>query len=832
MQQNANAASPASTNAWSAAYPPSDHDRLILDWRAGRVAADTVLARLRHWQAVTTDVARRSRIASDRISVAWQVGQPNEAVVAAQDVGVAALTAYALGPLAAAARAARNLPLQGQAVQRRIALEPQAFDARVQEALWLIDSGSHDAAQRAVDALNARATNTSERVAVLELRAVSAETRNDLPGARRHYDDLLRLDPGYRPAQRSRIFLASRMGTPNTALAEARAVPGLLSPLEMASLEQEALGERLRWAIAERDRGGDDLQRFSALDAVLRDGDALARRLTATDPTLDQPEWRAVQRRLDADRVVALFQRGGRDADVVALYESLRATGPAPWYATASAAGAQARLRRADLAVPLYQTALRDGGDAVRMPSDVHVGLVYAYLDTAQFEAADVLLADMISRTPPLLANSPEAGRPNDEYGDLLGLRALVLMYTDRPAQAQSQFNELTALAPRSEPYRTGQARLLRLREQPDAALRTFDDVLADHPLSVDARAGRAETLYDAGRMHEATQRLNELAQLHPGHGAVRSAQRTRDTVMAPRLSVEAVRGRDGGTLSNRDWRAEARLSSGWYTRANEHNWRVFARQLWSSADIGGTSLDAPRTGLGLQWRSGRFDGEAELHHTRDDVGPVASPPRTGGLALSAGWRATDHWRLSAALDTNSHDIPWRARQAGVAGRDASLGVGYVVNESRRLDARIARMSLSDGNDRNGASLAWRERWLSGPRWQLSTTLAADTARYAQQNVPYFSPSREDTLSLTGRAQWLTWKRDDRVMNQVLEAGVGRYRQAGFGSGATNMVRYAHEWNWGAGWQVRYGLGTSLHPYDGVGERRREIFIGFSMPFL
>jgi len=828
QQQDVNAVSAGPVAPYSAAA----HDRLINDWRARRIAAAEVLARLRAWQNAATpplEAQAGARLASDRISIAQQAGLPGEAVAAARgDVPVAALAPYALPPLAAAARRMGDTELQGRAVRRWLALEPLAWDARVQDALWRIDSGTLDAAERAIDLLAADAGNTAttpQRVAVLELRGVLAEARQDYAGALRHYEDLLKLEPDYLPAQRSRIFLASRLGTPNSALADALIRPGLLSPLELASLRQEALGERLRWALAQRDRTPPEPNRFDALDAVLRDGDALAAEFSAaaiagtgTGTATDTTAWRAVQMRLDADRIVALFQRG-RDAQTVQLYDQLRVHGPVPWYATAAAAGAQARLRRPDLAVPLYQAALRDGGDAVRMPSDVHVGLVYAYLDTAQFDRADALVADMIARTPPLLDLSPEAGRPNNEYGDLLGLRALVALYTDRPAQAEREFAQLTALAPLNAAYRTGQARTLRLREHPGAAVSAFEQVLAEHPDAIDARAGLAEALFDSGRLREATARVDALAQTHPDHGAVRSAMRTRDTVMAPRLDVDAGWGRDGGTLANRDWQVDTRLSSGWL----DGRWRVFFHQIWGGAALGGAGINAPRAGLGLQWRSGRWDLSGEAHHTRDG-------PRRDGLALSAAWRASDQWRLSAGLDSNAWDIPWRARQVNVAGRDAYAGVAYIVNESRRFDARLARLDLTDGNDRATASLSWRERWISGPRLQFATTLAADAGRYGLQGVPYFSPERESTLSVTGRGQWLTWKRDDLVMLQVLEAGLGRYRQAGFGGGAANTVRYAHEWAWGAGWLLRYGLGTGTHPYDGVSERRREVFLQFSMP--
>jgi biofilm PGA synthesis protein PgaA len=813
-------AKPASFSA----YSPLAHDRLIAALRAGQLSPAQTLAQLAAWQATAPDAAARARLQSDRVVVAAQNGEHALALAAAREAGVDALAPYALEPLMAAARAGGDTALQGQTVARFAALNPGSWQARVHTVMWQIDSRDLAGAQRGLDALAAAPRGTTaQRVAVLELRGALAEAREDTAAALRHYQDLLTLDPDHRHALRSEVLLTAQLGSPGAALVSAQPNLALFSALELAGLRQAALGERLRWALSQRDQRPNDPQRFDALDAMLRDAQTLATTLTTPPPATDAAGWQRVQVRLDADRVMALFERG-RYAETLALHTAMtgRYPAPLPWYATAAAAGAHAQLRRPDLAVPLYEAALRDGGAAVRVPSDIHVGLVYAYLDTARFTQADALLADLMSRTPPLLALSPEAGRPNDDYANLLGLRALVALYTDRLDQAEQDFNQLAALAPMNAAYGVGQARVLRARDKPDAALRAFESALANQPESLDAQAGYAEALFDTGDLRAARLRVNALARQHPDNASVRSAVRTRDTVMSPRLDVDLRAGRDGGTLSNRDATLQARLSSGWRDDSAGHNWRVYGRQWLGRADTGGSKVRAARSGLGLDWQVPRWRLQAELHQSTTD-------PRRTGLALAAGWHASDHWRLSAHLDSNAWDIPWRARQAGTTGREVGAGVTYVVNESRRFAVQAQQTHYSDANRRNSAGASWYERWYSGPRLQLQTTLASDTARNALQNVPYFSPSGELGVALDARAQWLTWKRDDRRFVQALEAGTGRYRQDGFGGGATQHVRYAHEWAWGPGNSLRYGLGSSVHPYDGVRERRHEVFVQFSM---
>jgi len=58
----------------------------------------------------------------------------------------------------------------------------------------------------------------------------------------------------------------------------------------------------------------------------------------------------------------------------------------------------------------------------------------------------------------------------------------------------------------------------------------------------------------------------------------------------------------------------------------------------------------------------------------------------------------------------------------------------------------------------------------------------------------------------------------------------GGYRQAGFGTGPLWSVRYEHRWNLGPRMTLRYGVSFSSHPYDGVRERQRGVFLNLSMP--
>ena len=105
----------------------------------------------------------RQRLQSDRVVVAAQGGENALALAAAREAGVQALAPYALEPLIAAARAAGDTALQGQAVARFAALNPGDWQARVHTVMWLIDSRDLAGAQLGLDALAAAPVATGPR---------------------------------------------------------------------------------------------------------------------------------------------------------------------------------------------------------------------------------------------------------------------------------------------------------------------------------------------------------------------------------------------------------------------------------------------------------------------------------------------------------------------------------------------------------------------------------------------------------------------------------------------------------------------------------------------
>lgn len=819
-QPAAEASAPASQSLAISSYSSDRHDELIARLRAATVTPAQAVHQLEAWLSTNLGEADMRRVASDAVVVATQAREYAQAVRLGHAVTPARVANFALPSLALAARRVHDAGLLDQTVAVWRAREPAAREPFVYAAYARLENQDVAGAKAIYSALPA-VTAIDARVETLELRAAIATADKDSLQALAAYNDILLLRPGRLDTQRAAGYVVADMGGASAAFDKARQAPaGAFSPQSLAWLEQQALGERLKWAIRDRDQQAGSA-RVESLDRVLADQEAALLRAEAA-ANQGGPEasgWNAVRRGLHADRLLALVERG-RPADAVDLHDRLRAAGvDLPAYALGATASALTQLRRSEEAVPLYEAAISKAGPDAASPNDTELGLVYAYLDTARFEQADALLQRLESVTPALLRLTPQAGRENPQYTDVAGLRGLYWLYTDRAALAEERFAQLTQYAPLNPGYAYGGAVTERMREHPEAAVARFEALAANAPDDISGRAGYVEALIDVSEYAEARRRAESLSADAPDAAETRDTRRKLSAATAPRLDIDAQGGRGGGTLSNSEWRVDSRLSSGLINDA----WRVFYDQSLGRGNTSDGNANWLRGGLGLGWEQGRWLVEGALQQAN-----------SGRYRTSVGgrvdYRASDQWRLSATYDGDSKELPWKARVARVGAREFGASAGYIVNESRRFDLSYARLDFSDGNLRNGVAASWSERWISAPRFHLDSKLSADGSRNSQQDVAYFSPSSDSSVGLALRGQWLNWKSDDRQFFQAVELSAGRYQQAGFGSGPEWSIRYEHRWDLGPRFTLRYGLSYGSHPYDGVRERQRAAFLNLSTP--
>src|SRR5690606_5171211 len=152
--------------------------------------------------------------------------------------------------------------------------------------------------------------------------------------ALRFHQRALKAEPQRRESLRGVVRAAGRLGAPQLAADLAARNPGLLSEAETAALHGDAAALQIRWArVEERIESGD--ARFAWADRALAGSEPAAGRLAGGAQDLAEAE-----RRLLADRLVALQVRR-RPADTVALHrEMISARLPVPTYAASSVADA------------------------------------------------------------------------------------------------------------------------------------------------------------------------------------------------------------------------------------------------------------------------------------------------------------------------------------------------------------------------------------------------------------------------------------------------------------------------------------------------------------
>lgn len=811
-----------------APYSAQAHDALVADWRAGRARGDQVFATLRGWAQELPAGPERVRVVADALVVGHRVALDRQVVALAASQGGTAgegWADYALPALLAACRAVRQTELQGRVIARMEALLPGAWEPAMRRVQWMIDAGQQTEAGPALEALQARAAHgpLRQRLDVLELRAARAEAQGDLLQAVQWYEAELALDPDNAYAQHARVAALLALRAPGALSDDARDPQGrmltTLGPLDRQRIALAGLAARLRWAVASRDQhtGAARFEALNALDADYARQDAGMRAAAGAD--WDTPAWKALRASALADRMQADREREQPEA-IEQLAARAQAEGlPLPYYGKAALAWAHVARQEARVAAGLYDEALREGGSAIAVPSDLYTDTVYAYVDAGRFDDADRMVAWIAARTPRQQRLAPVAGTHNAQYDEVQQLRANTLLYSDRLAQAEQAYAALVEAAPGNVGFAAGAAQAQAMRQRPERARALYRALLTDHPESREGRAGYAHVLMESGDMGEAREQIAQLRTQEGDSMRVQRMEREYAQRAAAYVQIDMAAGRDGGTLANDDRLVDTRL----YSPLLRDHWRLFAHHVWASGTYDDQRPLHGRVGLGAQWVSGPWAVQGELNQSLHGRHGNAT-----GVALDGSYRLTDAWQIHAAADTNVVDVPWRGWDAGVTGKRYEAGVRWAPSESRRVEGSYSQLRLGDGNRGHEWVAGWEERWYSGPVVQFGTRLSVTDGGFGRQDVAYFSPEHYTHVRLGGRLQVLTWKDSDRRMMQTLEVGVGSYRQRGYGSQSTLDVRYQHDWALSPVTGFYYGVSWADRPFDGVKERRRALFAGLT----
>lgn len=820
------------TAAQSAPYSEASHDELVRRVRLGTLEPIAAIEQVDVWLAEPLPGAVISRLVSDRLVWLAQAFAPEAALESQSTLSLELLHDYALYVQIGLARQARRIDKQGDAVQELLRRDRDDWQARVQEVIWLNDQGDTDRAEAALDRLSSDLIDpgAQEQAALLELEGLLAEARQQPTPALRAYSALLQLQPQHRYGQRTTSLMIATTGGASVAWQQAQALeasqPGSYSVLELARLRQQATGQELGWNLSTRSeqRGP---QRQALIDPVVAD---LEEQLSS--PALQEglrgpqaPAWYEVQKALVFDWYIAM-EESGQCRRVLRHYESWS---PALRDVTLSArrvvGDCYSQSRQPLKAIPLYEAALGPAGQWMdRGLLSVHYSLTYAYVDVGAFEQSQAFLDTLLASTSPTIRQGPAAGQANPDYSELLNLQAMSWLYMGQVARADDRVTQLADLAPRSASFQLGAAETSRARQRPEASMERLQAFRTDQPDNLALIGALADTHRELHQWGPARLQLDRMIRDWPDEYGTQAAARRDRVARAAQLEVEGETGFGGNSGSNsvtadRDYRLRARLSSALARDA----WRVFAEQSYTRSSLDdGSSQQLARTGIGLVWDVDRWRGEAQVHQATRD------PYRTGG-AGRLDLRASDQWDFTARVDSNSTDIPWRAREANIGAREAALGASYTVHESRRFIASGQFQRFSDSNRRTSWLLGWEEGWIQRPRWQFATRLDLGFGHNSADDAVYFNPSHDSSLNLANSLRILQWRDADRQMNHLVQIDVGGYRQSGYDSKPAGALSYGHEWNLGQSRTFSYGALVSTHPYDGRSERNFSLFFKLSM---
>jgi biofilm PGA synthesis protein PgaA len=683
----------------------------------------------------------------------------------------------------------------------------KTVNAQYRQAIEQARAGNTAAALPTLRALVAR---WPDRLDILADTATVLGWAGEHSEALAAWQTLLAREPANRAALRGRIQTIARLGAPQLALEMAAREPAVLTPAEIEAIAADQTAQQIRWGSITADSGR-GTARFAGLDRALADSEAAAARAL-----VPANELNAVERQLVLDRIGALRERY-RMRDAIALYEAMAARGAVPAYAQSGAASAYLYLEQPERARDLYRAALATDPDNL----ESRIGLYYALAESEDHAAALTEIERAAAATPLTIdAWSAATIHENPAYVRVQSARAMAPLFANRPGEAWLRLRELSSRAPYNMDLRTDYASSMRARGWPRQAEAELRWVLASDPANSGALGERAGALLEM-RDYRAAEAALALAQAVAAEdGRVVRATRLAQVHQMRELIVDSTFGRSsGGPSGTQDYAVDSRL----YSSPLAYNYRVFAHAYSAEAQFANGSGRWNRAGAGLEYRSTLFSASGELTQGLND-------PRTG-LALALAVTPDDYWTLRGTLDSSANETPLQARFAGINARRAGAEAVWQAHESRSAAVAFAHMDFSDGNRRDSAQLRWTERVIAGPVYKLEITAALYASRNSQAVAPYFNPASDFSPTLEFANEWLQWRRYTRAFRHRLVASVGNYQQENFGTGPVYGARYEQEWTADDRLTLRYGIGRSLHPYDGVQTARNYGYLSLNWRF-
>lgn len=626
----------------------------------------------------------------------------------------------------------------------------------------------------------------------------------------RTYGQALRLRPRNQEAAGAMADVMAELGAPYAA--------GSLLPETPWRVQASQAALMVRW-------GGhvvslDPRHRFDGTDAALRRLDALlekARKERTPDAGLII--------RLRRDRIVALRQRE-RWADAVAEAQELREQGDViPPYAREAEADALLALRRPREARLGYEEVLQ--ADPQRR--EAHIGRFFSFVEEEKFRKAfaeiDALAA---SNGPALRQPGQHLDYPNWEWLEGQALSAEARLFADMPGSAWRRLRPLAEGAPANADLRRLLGDAAAARGWPRRSDEEIHIASSLEPQDRGVQIALAESALRRLRWREARQRIADLSELYPEDMAVR---RTRLDLAAHdswelfsefhyHFEPANAESETDGFAPGTGYDIITRL----YSPPLAEYWRIILGFEYHEAQVLEGTAQRYREGVGFDLRLPDFALEAMFWYNN---GSLSQP----GGSLAASWSPTDHWTFRGEAEIFAADTPLRAVLSGITANMAGGGIQYDWNESRSLALGAQWYGFSDGNDRYAIDLAFAQKVLDIPRFDLTVRPALYTSHNESDNVPYFSPLYDFSATVGLDAEHVIWRHYESSFGQRLVVSAGSYWQDGFGTGWIGSILYEQVYRHDPRAEIRYGVQGNRNIYDGVMVPSLDFFVRINLLF-
>ena len=762
-------------------------ERAVTRARAGNVG-EAVVA-LRAMLAAGVD---DGRVAMDLTTLLQQDGKSEEAAAVFAKADRGDSPSYAL---LAAVRANRMLRRYDEA-QRLARDGARRFPADpvwpLSLSLVLSDAGK---STEALEALRAPVVARAPPVERLLAEAYAYRRGGDPFRALRLYTEAMRLAPANPEPRREAAGVMIELGGPYGAAMIAGTTP------EIAAAQAGAM---VRWG--GDIRSPDSARRFEGTDAAIARLDALLA-LPSTDA--------ALRRRLRLDRMVALRDRV-RMQDAAGEGDALRADAVLPSYAEEAYADALLYLRRREEARDAYDRVLAQDPRNIR----ARYGQFYAAVEledfTTAYAAIDVLLKgdEPVFRT--YVGDATRYDNADRTTAELTAAEAR--LYGNQLGDAWARISGLSDAAPANGSIRIAKSRIALARGWPRLATEEAEIAFSLVPRDPRAAIALVEVALANYRFAEADRRLAELVALYPENRAVQRLAREVDAQHRWLLDVEVSPSSNSGGGANapgNELVSTARL----YTPPIADNWRLFALADYSFANPIEGFVHRERAGAGVELRTPAVTATLFPTFSFGTLG------RAGGGG-TVDWSVTDQILLGASAESFSPDTPLRALFYGITADEYALKAAYRWHESRSIALVGAMLPFSDGNRRLTGALAYKEKLIDVPHFDLTGLIDLGTSSNTSTNAPYYNPARDLSATAGFLAEHVLWRRYDASLVQALKVEGGLYSEQGFADDWIGAAGYEHRWRFDPYTEFRYGIELSRRVYDGAEVRGIALVVG------